>query len=87
MAAQKVDTSEPLPSLSRVMPDAPLERMEDFRLPSLSHGTVLVGLDLRAEVVIETNENVLDSDDGVPRRQLGVGSNGAVPGETRNAKR
>ena len=87
MAAQKVDTSESLPSLNRVMPDAPLERLEDFRLPSLAHGIVLVGLDRCAEVVIEANENVLDSDDGVPRRQLGVGSNGAMPGETRNAKR
>lgn len=85
MATQKVDTSEPLPSLSRVMADAPLEHLENFRLPSLAHGIVLVGLDRRAEMEIEANENVLDGDDGVTRRHLRVGPNGAVPGETRDA--
>jgi hypothetical protein len=67
------------------MPNAPLEHLENFRLPRLAHGIVLVGLDLSAEMEIEANENVLDGDDGVTRRQLWVGPNGAVPGETCDA--
>ena len=67
MAAQKVDTSEPFPSLSRVMPDAPLERLENCRLLSLVHGVVLVGFDRRAEMEVEANKDVLDGDEGVPR--------------------
>jgi hypothetical protein len=68
MAAQKVHTSEAFPALNRVMPNAPLERLEDFRLPSLAHSVVLVGLNLGAEIVVQANKNVLDSDDGTPRR-------------------
>ncbi len=76
MAAQKVDTSDLL-SLSRVMAGAPLEHLESFRLPGLAHDIVLAGLNRRAEMEIEATENVLDGDDGAPRRQLGVGPNDA----------
>ena len=79
--AQKVDTSEPLPSLNRVMPNAPLERLKNFPLSSIAHGIVLVGFGRCAEMEIEANENVLDGDDGVPR----VGPNGAVPRDTCDA--
>jgi hypothetical protein len=85
MAAKKVHTSEAFPALNRVMPNAPLKRLENFRLPRLGHGVVLVGLDLRTEMVVQANKDVLDGNDGVSRRQRRVRPNGAVPGEASNA--
>lgn len=84
VATQKVDTSETFPALSRVASNAPLERLANFSLPRLAHGVVLISLDLRAEMVVQANKNVLNGDHA-PRRLLGVRPNGAVPGEASNA--
>ena len=85
MAAQKVNTSEPLPSLSWVVPNAPVERLVNFRLPGFSHSMVLVGLDCLAEMEVQANKDIFDGDYGIPGRQRGFWLNDAVPGKARNA--
>ena len=72
---QEVDTSKPLPLLNRVWANTTLEIPEDFRLPRMAHDLILSALHIRAEVVVDGEQDVLNCDVGFPRREGGVGGN------------
>ena len=85
-SAQEVDTPEPLPALDWVRTDAPLESSEYFRLPRPVHSLILAALDCRAKVEVDREQDVLDGDDGIPRRTCGFWPHGKQPGKVANAK-
>ena len=85
-SVQEVDTSEPLPTLSGISTNTTLELAEDLRLPRLAHGLILGTLDGRAEVVVDGEQHVVDSDVGFPRRECGIGENVEHPGEVTHTK-
>ncbi len=84
--AQKVDTSQSLPSLDWVCADATLKLLVDFPLPGLAHGIILAPLDGSAQVVVNGQEDVLDGDIGIPRREAGVGGNIEQPRQVTHTK-
>lgn len=72
---QEVDTLKPLPPLNWVPANTMLELPEDFRLPRLARGFILGALHSRAEMVVDGEQDVLNCDVGLPRREAGVGGN------------
>ena len=85
-SAQEVDTTEPLLALSLVRSHAGLERPEDLRLPRLAHELILITLDCHAEVTIDSEDDILDGDERVPRGMSGIRKDCEQPGEVTNAK-
>ena len=71
-SVQKVDTSEPLPTLDGIGTNTTLKLAVDLRLPRLAHGLILGTLDSGAEVVVDCEQDIMDGDVGFPRRQSGV---------------
>jgi len=85
--AQKVDAPQSLPPLSWIRTDTVLKRLEDLRLPSPAHGIILVTLHCRAEVEVDGKQDILDGDDGTPRREARVRGNVKLPGKVANTNR
>jgi len=85
-SVQEIDTSEPLPALNGISANATLELAEDLRLPRLAHGLILGTLDGRAEVVVDGEQHVVDSDVGFPGRESGVGEDVEHPWKVTHTK-
>ena len=85
-SVQEIDTSEPLPALKGISANTTLELAEDLRLPRLAHGLILGTLDGRAEVVVDGEQHVVDSDVRFPGRESGVGENIEHPGKVTHTK-
>ena len=86
-SAKEVDTPETLPPLNWICANAMLKCFVDCRLDGLAHGIVLMRFGGNAEVDIDSRENILDSDDGVPGGESSIWSSNDQPGETADAKR
>jgi hypothetical protein len=85
-SAQKVDAPEPLPALNWVRPHARFERPEDLRLPRLAHRLILVTLDCRAKVEVDSEQNILDGDERVSGGTADIRKDCEQPGKATNAK-
>jgi hypothetical protein len=71
-SAKEVDTPEALPPLNWIRANAMLKCLVECPPAGLAHGIVFIRLDGNAEVDIDSREDVLDSDNGVPRGESSI---------------
>jgi hypothetical protein len=85
-SVQEIDASEALAALNRVRANTILELAKDLLLPRLAHGLILGTLDGCAEVIVDSEQDIVDSDIGLPRRQCGVWVDVELPWKVTYAK-
>jgi hypothetical protein len=85
-SVKEVDTPETLLPLNWICANAMLKCFVQCHLDGLVHDIVLIRLDVNAEVDIDSREDILDSDDGVPRGESSIWSSNDQPGETTDTK-